>query len=122
MANRKGFTLTEIILAMAVFAIVVVMLMGTFVSGFAGISLAGQRAKVLREVQTVAEDLASRSYANAGAITTYAGGHIASGFVISIAAEETRAGVVGFPVTVSRSFLGGRQTLRIQVFAFKGGV
>ena len=118
MLDEKGFTLTEIILAMAIFAIIAVMLMGTFLSGFTGITLAGQRSRVLREVQAAAEDLAARTFLTAQDVADYAA---TAGYSVSVGAVESRAGVNGFPVFVSRTFFSGRQTVSVNVFVVRGG-
>jgi len=134
---KQGFTLLEVIVAVAILGLLVSLFLSAFYSGAAGILFSGQKSRELLELQSIVDDLNSRSFADRAEIDTYLGttkgyrsvadmsslSTMVSGQYVNyyLSAIETKAGVNGYSVSFVRFISSGKRSARISTFIITRG-
>lgn len=137
---KKGMTLIEIIVAIAILGIIVVGILGMYRLSFYEIFTAGSRTDNILEVRTIADDLIAQNniqkFISSTQISAYLnakGYHQSSSLTdikikytsmvnYYIGAESVKSGVLGYEVTILQ-FLDNsdKNSVQITTFVVKGG-
>ncbi len=137
---KKGMTLIEIIVAIAILGIIVVGILGMYRLSFYEIFTAGSRTDNILEVRTIADDLIVQNtiqkFSSSTQIISYLSGkgyHQSSDLTdikikytsmvnYYIAAESVKSGVLGYEVTILQ-FLDNsdKNSVQVTTFVVKGG-
>ena len=134
---RQGMTLIELILAIAILAILVVGFLSMFTFAYTNILSAGARSEEILEVQSIIDDMNSRVFNNPGEIEAYliSKGYNNSGSMTSIETMngsnsvnfyvnntlQTKADTDGYEVTILGFFRQGKNFVKITNFFIEGG-
>ncbi len=137
MKKKSGFTLVEIIVAVAILGLLVSMFLSAFYSGATGVLFSGQKSRELMSLQSVMDELNQKSFNDRGEIDTYLG--TTKGFhsvadlnQVSVqvsgeqvnyylSAEETKAGVKGYSVTIVQFIDSGKRSAKLSTFIITRG-
>jgi prepilin-type N-terminal cleavage/methylation domain-containing protein len=134
--QKKGFTLIEIIFAVAILGIIIVAFLAMFGFGFTAILDSGSRTNATMRVQSVVEALNAERFPDNTAIKTYMDGkgynYVSSVSNLEIKAAgkdvnyyigalETVSNVPGYEVTIRLFFNDGKDSVEITTFVIQGG-
>lgn len=137
---KKGMTLIEIIVAIAILGIIIVGILSMYRLSYYEIFTAGSRTDNILEVRTIADDLIAQNTIQKFISTTQIGAYLnAKGYHESssltdikikytsmvnyyIGAESVKSGVLGYEVTILQ-FLDNsdKNSVQITTFVVKGG-
>jgi|GEM_PF-6926062 len=137
--NQRGLTLIEIIVSMAILAIILVVILGVFSFGFSNIAFSGQKSEELMNVQSVVDSLNARDFMTTStqtehdAIVNYLSGltgktyhsvsdstqvSVYAGYDVNfyVSPQETVADVYGNSVTVAAFTKNGERHAQLSTF------
>lgn len=137
--NQRGLTLIEIIVSMAILAIILVVILGVFSFGFSNIAFSGQKSEELMNVQSVVDGLNARDFMTTStqtehdAIVNYLSGltgktyhsvsdstqvSVYAGYDVNfyVSPQETVADVYGNSVTVAAFTQNGERHAQLSTF------
>lgn len=138
--QKKGFTLIEIIFAVAILGIIIVAFLAMFGFGFTAVFDSGSRTNATMRVQSVVEALNAERFPDNTDIENYIKTYMdgkgynyvssvsnleikAAGKDVNyyIGALETVSNVPGYEVTIRLFFNDGKDSVEITTFVIQGG-
>ena len=134
--EKKGMTLIEIVVAVAILGIIMVCLLTIFGSGFATIFKSGYRTNTTMIVQSIVDDLNVQKFADNVAIKTYLNGKgynqvlNISNLIVKVSGKdvnyyigglETIANTQGYQVTILMFFKNGHDFVKVTSFVIMEG-
>lgn len=134
--DKKGMTLIEIIVALAILGIISVTFLTMFGNGYVSVFKAGHRTNANMELQSISDNLNAHKSDDEVDITNYMNGkgynkvtnvgNIAtkvSGDVnYYIRPIETISNTAGYQVTILKLFNNGNDFVKVTTFVIQGGV
>lgn len=135
--SKSGFTLIEILVSIALLALLISMFLSVFLAGSSNIVFSGKKSEELMNLQSITDDLNQQKFQNrnqlqnylvatkgyrevsdVGQINNYVTGKDINCYV---SAEESKADVAGFTVTLVKFVDNGTRSARLSTFIIKEG-
>lgn len=138
--RKKGLTLIEIIVAIAIFGIVAVIFMNMFSNGYVSIFNSGHRSNTTMDLKTIIDDLNEHAFADNASIVNNIANYLdgkgfkritdlskitikVSGYDVNyyIAPRETKANTPGYQVIILKFYNNGKSYVKATTFVIAGG-